>query len=187
MVLVVVNPADVSQFMRFFKAESAHMLNRALGRRKKTVWCEGYDSPIVLTETRTLNSITYIYANPAQDNLEVSIDKYPGLSSWKMFRTGKLQKTWKRIRRPAVKKLCRSSHSLKGYTKEAAIILVDSKEENTFTLSPNAWMEAFNITDPEQQEAINNKLIHRVRTFEKEASDIRKKEKKRKRLLVHTN
>ena len=85
MLLVVENPDDVSGFIRHFKTESAHLLNRVLGRRKRTIWCEGYDSPIVLTPTRALIALSYLYSNPAKDNLEESIDKYPGLSSWEMF------------------------------------------------------------------------------------------------------
>lgn len=86
LVLVVDNPDDVPAFIRHFKTESAHALNRILGRRKRTIWCEGYDSPVVLTLLRTLMVLTYIYSNPAKDDLEKSIDRYPGVSSWKMLR-----------------------------------------------------------------------------------------------------
>ena len=54
LVLVVINPDDVSAFFRYFKGESAHMINGLLGRNKRTVWCEDYDSPIVLTPIRAL-------------------------------------------------------------------------------------------------------------------------------------
>ena len=176
MILVVDNPNDVIDFIKYFKTESAHMLNRVLGRRKRTIWCEGYDSPVVLTETRALITLTYLYANPAKDNLEESIDKYPGLSSWKMFRTGKVRKRWKRIRRPAVNKLL--IHSPRTYAREAERLINDSREEHSFLLFPNAWMEAFGIKDPKEQEAVNNKLIDRVRTLEERAANVRKREGK---------
>jgi len=89
-VLVVINPDHVDAFFRHFKTESAKMINGLLGRSKRTLRCEGYDSPIVLTPIRALLAIAYLYANPAKDNLETSIDRYAGFSSWKMFQSGKL-------------------------------------------------------------------------------------------------
>ncbi len=177
MLLVVDNPDDVSGFIRHFKTESAHMLNRVLGRRKRTIWCEGYDSPIVLTPTRALIALSYLYSNPAKDNLEESIDKYPGLSSWEMIVNNQAKMRWKRIRRPAVNKI--KLHNLKSYTREAERLLNDSKEEYTFTLSPKAWLEAFGITDPKEQEAVNMKLVDRIRTLEERAANIRKREGKK--------
>ena len=176
LILVVEDPKDVVNFIKHFKTESAHLFNRLLGRRKRTIWCEGYDSPVVLTETRALIALTYLYSNPAKDNLEESIDRYPGLSSWKMFKTGKVIRKWKRIRRPAVTKL--SIHSPRAYTRESEKLLNDSKEEHSFLLSPNAWMEAFGIKDQKEQEAVNNKIIERIETLEGRASQIRKREGK---------
>ena len=84
-VLTVDDPEALSQFVKMIKAESAHAINRLLGRRKRTIWCEGYDSPTVLDPQKAVEVISYIYANPAQDGLEDSIDKYPGWSSWGYF------------------------------------------------------------------------------------------------------
>lgn len=185
--LTVHNPDDVPAFLRHFKTESAHMLNRLLGRKKRTIWCEGYDSPQVLTMTRAMSAIAYVYANPAKDNLVDSIDNYPGFSSWKMFRSGELTKNWKRLRRPQFRTLTADSHNLRGYTKEAARLLNESKEAELFTLEPNAWLEAFGITSPEHQERINNRLIQRIRILEARAQRLRLRQNKtvmgRERLL----
>jgi hypothetical protein len=179
MVLVVENPDHVQGFMRHFKTESAHALNRILGRRKRTIWCEGYDSPVVLTPVRTLSTLSYLYSNPAKDNLEESIDKYPGVSSWKMFRSGEHTKKWKRIRRPAYRVLGRHEHTLEGYTREAKRLESDSHETCSFTLEPNAWLDAFGISDPEERAHYNKRLVERVRTIEERAARIRAREKKR--------
>jgi REP element-mobilizing transposase RayT len=176
LVLVVDNPDDVPAFIRHFKTESAHALNRILGRRKRTIWCEGYDSPVVLTPLRTLMVLTYIYSNPAKDDLEKSIDRYPGVSSWKMFTKGEHKKSWKRIRRPAYKALTPDVHNLSGYTREAQRLLADSKKSHTFVLDPNAWLVAFGITSKEDQDRYNQRLIERVRTVEE------REQKKRERL-----
>src|SRR5688572_30273179 len=50
--VVIENPDDLCGFTERFKTESAHMINRLLGRKKRTLWCEGYDSPVVLTPAR---------------------------------------------------------------------------------------------------------------------------------------
>lgn len=179
LVLVVNNPDHVESFFRHFKTDSAHMINGLLGRAKRTLWCEGYDSPIVLTPTRALIAIAYLYANPAKDNLETSIDRYPGFSSWKMFRSGKCTRQWKRLRRPQFIPVTRDANNLRGYTKMAGEILAASDEIQTFTLEPNAWMEAFGYHTSEQQEAINDQLIARIRMLEERAERRRARENRR--------
>jgi REP element-mobilizing transposase RayT/hemerythrin len=178
MVVVVINPNHVPEFIRHFKVESAHAFNRILGRRKRTIWCAGYDSPIVLTRTRTLIALSYLYSNPAKDNLEDSIAKYPGISSWQMFRKGEHKKVWKRIQRPAYKYLPKDSHNLRGYTKEAERLLASTKKTHEFTIEPNAWMESFGISSKEEQKRINQRLIARVSTLEKRARKKREREGK---------
>ena len=181
LVLVVIDPDHIEKFFRHFKTESAHMINGLLGRNKRTVWCEGYDSPIVLTPTRALIAIAYLYSNPAKDNLETSIDRYPGFSSWKMFQSGKLARQWKRLRRPQFRPLTRDANNVRGYAKLAEDILDASDEMQTFILEPNAWMEAFGYHSPEQQQKMNEQLIERIRLLEERAE--RKRTRQRKQVL----
>ena len=173
--LVVIDPDDVQAFIRHFKTESAHMINRLLGRGKRTLWCEGYDSPIVLTPIRALVAIAYLYSNPAKDNLESSIDRYPGFSSWQMFQSGQSSQRWKRLRRTQFKFIPRDANNLKGYTKLAQELLHESNEFQTFTLEPNAWMEAFGYTSVQEQERINKRLVERVRLLEERAEHLRRR------------
>lgn len=179
LVVVVSNPDDVPSFLRHFKTESAHMLNRILGRKKRTIWCAGYDSPKVLTMTKTMAVIAYIYSNPAKDNLVESVDDYPGFSTWEMFQTEQLTRHWKRLRRPQFRTLSRDSHNLHGYAKEAKRLLSGSKEVELFTLEPNAWLESFGIMDPVEQAWINTRVIDRIRRLEARAEKKREKEHKR--------
>lgn len=178
LLLVVDNPADVADFIRHFKTDSAHMLNAILGREKRTIWCSGYDSPVVLTPIRALIAIAYIYSNPAKDNLEESIDDYPGFSTWKMFRKQQHSKFWKRLRRPMFESMASDSHNLRGYTKEANRLLGESRETCEFRIEPNAWMEAFGIMDKDEQARINSRLIERIRLLEARAKDTRQRNRK---------
>ena len=54
-----------------------------------------------------------------------------------------------------------------------------SDEVQTFTLEPNAWMEAFGYHSPEEQRKINEQLIARIRLLEHRAERKRVREKKR--------
>ncbi len=179
LILVVINPDDVPEFFRYFKAESAHMINRLLGRKKRTLWCEGYDSPIVLTPKRALIAIAYLYSNPAKDNLESSIDRYPGFSSWKIFQSGQFTRHWKRVRRSDFTPIPRDANNLRGYAKRAADILEQSKEMQVFNLEPNAWMDAFGYRSVDVQQRINERLMARIRLLEERAEKRRAREQKR--------
>lgn len=84
MLLRVIDPEDLSDFVGYVKQEIAHGINRLLGRRKKTIWEEGYDSPVVLDSEEVFNRIAYILTNPVKDKLSNSIDSYRGVSSYRV-------------------------------------------------------------------------------------------------------
>ena len=86
-ILVVDNPEDVPAFIGRFKTESAHSINRLLGRRKRTVWCEGYDSPILASPVDVIREIVYLYTNPSKDDLVDGIEEYPNFSTWENYKT----------------------------------------------------------------------------------------------------
>ena len=179
MILVVDNPEDVHQFIGYFKAESAHRFNRVLGRQKRTVWCEGYDSPIVLTMVRAMVAIAYLYANPAKDNLEETVDKYPGFSTWKMFNKGEHVRRWKVAPRSFFRALPEDCQNLIGYSKDAERILSSSRTSHEFKIQNNHRLQPFGIVSPEAQAEVNAKLIERIRTLEARAQKKRKEQGKR--------
>ncbi len=96
-----------------------------------------------------------------------------------MFTSGENTNIWKWLRRPQFSALTKDRHNLGGYTKEADRLLAESSESQTFTLEPSAWLEAFGITDPVQQQRINQRVIERVGTLERRAACVREREKKR--------
>ena len=105
MILRVINPEHVQAFFRYIKSESAHAINRLLGRRKRTVWVDRYDSPIILDADKLRQMVIYLYLNPVKANLVDSIDEYPGVSSWKMFKNNIRYTRHKKIGRDRIKKL----------------------------------------------------------------------------------
>lgn len=166
MILYVTNPDDVKGFMERFKTESAHAINRILGRTKRTIWCAGYDSPVVLNLETAIGKIVYIYENPSKDGLVDSVDIYPGISSWGYFRRGSTEyKTWL-IPRDEIRALPEGPISPQIY-KNKARILSKNRKSCTFEINPNAWMKAFGVTDTASQKEINDLIVTRVAEKEK--------------------
>src|SRR5688572_22422109 len=62
--IAVEDPSDVVGFMDRVKTETSHAINRLLGRRQRTVWCDGYDSSTVLTVNDAIEKFIYLYTNP---------------------------------------------------------------------------------------------------------------------------
>lgn len=171
-VALVEDPTDVESFMERFKCETGHAVNQLMGRRQVSVWCEGYDSPAILTLADLINKIAYVYANPALAHRTDSINKYKGVSSWKMFSSATLSQEVPRIRRPLLARLPKGVLSPAEQKREAERVRVMAKESLTFTLSPDAWTVAF----PGQMttEQFNQKVITRIKEIEEEMAAVRK-------------
>ena len=161
----VLDPERVAAFMDHFKTESAHAVNRLLGRRKRTVWEDGYDSVPLLTLEDTIKKIVYIYTNPQSANLESTIDLYPMLSSWSMFQGGSLSFTSPWIRRNRIEAIT-DFHSAEEEREKYHRLLTTASEHHTFTLSPNGWMGLFGVTEREEQEKINARIVADIREVE---------------------
>ena len=174
LIVLVEDPTQVESFMERFKCETAHAVNRLLGRRQVTVWCAGYDHPSILLLSNLIEKMAYVYANPVRAHRTDSIDNYQGATSWQMFKTGNLSKEVLRIRRNFLTALPKGTLSPAEHRREAERVTALAKETYTFTLSPDAWTVAF----PNQMttEEFNEKLLKRIREIEQEMADVRKKE-----------
>jgi len=171
LVVLVEDPGDVKSFVERFKCETAHAVNRLMGRRQVTVWCEGYDSPAILTIEDLIEKLAYVYANPVRAHRTESIDDYLGVSSWGMFSSRQLTKQVTRIRRPHLKPLPRTPLSLTQQQQLADAVEQASSETLGFSLVPDAWTKAFpNSLTPQE---VNQRVIKRIREIEAEFSLIR--------------
>lgn len=160
------NPDDVRGFMERFKTESAHAVNRLLNRPKRTIWCEGYDSPIIPTIEAVTQKLVYIYEQPSKDCLEDSIECYPGLSSWDAFRSGRT--TWKTVFVPRDGFSALPPGYLTHASYRALVRKISRKRKRaSFTISPDAWTKCFDIT-PNELEEVYEDLCSRLREKEKE-------------------
>ncbi len=178
-IIYVNNPDDVKGFMERFKTESAHSVNRLLGRKKRTIWCEGYDSPTLLTEADVLHWTGYCYKNASKDGLESSIEKYPGLSSWGHFMGGKTEYETVLTARDGFKQLPKKRLK-KGQYRDIVKSITKGKSPNgTFRIEPDKWMEAFGVE--ERREELNRSLEEDVLSFEAERA--KEREEKNERVI----
>lgn len=162
LIVLVEDPEVVESFMERFKCETAHAVNRLLGRRQVSVWCEGYDSPVILTVDDLIEKMAYVYANPVRAHLADSISTYHGVSSWEMFMSGQTSKSIKRIRRPFLQSLPKGRLSARQQEQLASVTDEKAKETLEFILAPNSWRIAFpdHITVDNFNQKIKLRLQH---------------------------
>ncbi|MCC6932107.1 MAG: transposase [Deltaproteobacteria bacterium] len=166
MIIRVTDPDMVSDFFRYFKTESAAALNRLLGRTKHTVWCEGFDSPLVLTSESVIEKLVYIYLNPVKARLVNSIDEYPGLNSWAALSKGQAVKTVRRIKYSTLTKLKKLELN---FTEQMAILkrlYRLNRAKFKIKVTPYSWMENFHDMDCFSPDNIKDEIIRRVRAEE---------------------
>ncbi len=181
MIAVVDNPEDIPNFMRYLKTESSHAINRLLGRSKKTIWAEGYDSPILATPEKVIHYIKYIYLNPTRANLENSIEEYPGVSTWKMFKDRKHVTYHPRVPRPLLKPLYSATLSISEQKR-----LVQQWErlelpKSRLEICPWAWAECFDGIDIE---ATRKRILSEI--AEEEAYYLRQRERDKRQVVGAT-
>lgn len=175
MIIVIENPEMVKDFIGYIKRESAHAINRLQGRRKKTIWAAGYDSPIILDWEKVVDRIVYLYTNPQQANLVEKIDDYPNLSSWNAFLNGGEEISRPRVPRSAIAALPRRQVGLKEQEKIASELLKQGQGLNHLLLEPDAWMDCFSETRDADPEEIQQHIMEKVRNKENLLSEKRKR------------
>jgi REP element-mobilizing transposase RayT len=163
MLAVVKTSQDVSPFIGYIKQETSAMINRIRGVRQNTVWTDSFHCAILLTQDKAIDWIKYIYKNPANAHLVKSINDYPNVSSWNMFKNGmnKAEHLWlKRSKFYEIKNLHALSDSAQSkiITKMAG----DKPEYNTFELEPKAWMDCYPDFENVNREEFNQKLINEI-------------------------
>ena len=169
--------ANLDQFMRFLKTESAHAINRLLGKVKGAVWEEGYDSPVVLDLDALKDKLVYLYTNPQRANLVDSIEQYPNFSSWQSF-TSKAPTPLLGfiINRPLLCRIPRFMSPQQQQT-EKQRLLGEAKESLPFSFNHEAAFRALADSDLTFKQ-FQQEIIAAVRDEEAELRKDRIKQKK---------
>jgi REP element-mobilizing transposase RayT len=162
----VVNPEHVSGFIGYFKAESAHYLNRLLSRRQRTVWAERFDSPAVLDLEKALELFSYCSLNPLKDGLVSSMREYPGLSSYPSLMRGESLIPAKSIPRNKVQPLTDPNNPQLENKILSEYFSSDEFQDLSITLTPEDLRLAFPSTKDSTPEDFHQTLLHTLAKYE---------------------
>ena len=143
LLVVVQDPENLVKFVGYLKQEIAHQINLLHGRRKKTIWCDGYDSPLLLRYEDIIEYLAYIHTNPQSAHLVERIEQYPGCSSWKYTSSTSTEISRERVRRCS---------------------RINESSEVNLTVSPFAWLKCIN--DAPTEETARADLVKAVRQRE---------------------
>jgi hypothetical protein len=165
MLVVTEDPETTVAFVDRIKTELAHAVNRLLGRRRQTVWCDGYDAEPILTYTSAIEKFVYLYTNPQAANLVDTIDVYPGFSSWEMFVKDETTFGARWIQRFFFTALAQKAVSARQDEALCVRLTERSKSEHVFTLSPFAWLKCFGL-EYSSVSAVKAEIMEKVRAEE---------------------
>lgn len=164
--LRVIDPEAVSSFVGYIKQESAHALNRLLGRKKKTIWEEGFDSPLILDSDKAFEQFVYVLLNPVKDKLVSCMDDYPGVSSYSCLKSNQTEIMIKRIFRSSIKKL-KDPH--RPWLEEDTYRFAGKEgEEMKLKLFFTSWKKCFLNTSHLSDEQVKDKLLECLRLKQEE-------------------
>ena len=162
----VTNPEHVSSFIGYFKAESAHYLNRLLSRRQRTVWAERFDSPAVLDIDKALELFAYCSLNPLKDGLVSSMREYPGVSSYLSLIRGENVILAKSIPRDKVFPLTDPTNPQPENKSLSEYFSSDEFQDLSITLAPEELRLAFPSTKDSTPEDFHQTLLQTIGKFE---------------------
>lgn len=169
---------DSSNFVAFYgelKKQLTDGIKALLGKEYLNLW-EDYPTVAEIVDLPTaIERISYLYANPAQDNLVDSIEKFPGTSSYKDFRqccddiTAVTTKQCPWIQRPMIEPLHSCVLTPDQDSNITKKLIAKSKKKHAFIRKPNAWMKCFGVTSSEEAKHINESILCGIRAKEEVA------------------
>ena len=151
------NPQDIPGFMERFKTESAHYLNRLVGRTRYNVWCRRYDSPRLISVARAIEKIVYIYTNPVKDGLIHDINKYPGMSSWSNFNSPRSYLKAQTIRRDDIVEVNQDIGE-SGFYRMARLLKRSAGKIKVIPIDTNDWLKGFDIESKHGIDLVNQEI-----------------------------
>lgn len=178
---------DANQSMKFYmelQKKLTEAIKKLLSINRLNLW-EGTPMVALVPDVDTvMERISYLYANPAAADLESSIDKFCGMSSWDAFaKSGntvdsKNTKTVPWIRNRDMETLphpALSRHQDKFYSEK---FKTNAKKQHVLTVEPNAWMSCFGIKKSEEIQKINKTIRGQILLREHSYEEKRKEKGK---------
>ncbi len=180
-------PLDADDFKNFYglvEKELTEAIKKLTGIEYLNIWEGSPKVTMIASKEDLVTELGYVYANPATANLEDTIEKYPGVSTWYAFREAEPVQTavtlkkcpW--VRRPMLKKLpARSLNAAQDRFSEARLKRKARKHAHILKITPNAWAKALNIPDEELPD-VRSDIFKEVRKNEDKAREKREEKGK---------
>lgn len=167
MIIVVDNPENVSAFLCYFKSQTAHSINRLLGRRQQSFWIAGCDSPTILTAEDVQRRLRYHFLNPSRAGIVNCIKDYPSISTFDTLLTGAKSKKCRKVELPEIPLLPKRALSLSEQEQLAGNLESANGRDFQLNIEPWAWLDCF----PEanlSKDVICEELLKDIAQFEEE-------------------
>jgi REP element-mobilizing transposase RayT len=177
MLLIVHNPKDIPDFIGYFKRESAHAINRMIGRRQRTIWCEGFDNPVILDSETAIKRLNYIYLNPVEAGLTPKAENWPlSSASWVDFNKTRSTRKFKPIPRNKIPLLPKTPLSQEEINTLCRELMDLPGEYYTLMIQPHAWKYCFKDMTFRKDEDLNKLVFRSIRQEEERLSQEKEKE-----------
>jgi hypothetical protein len=169
------SPGGLADFYKELKKGVTESVKGLLGLAHLNLWEPRSMVAVIPTLEDVIERLVYIFCNPAKAGLEESIDDFPGLSSWKAFKTcepsvhATVSIPVRYYPKSALPRLPEGDTLTEEEDKRLVAHLKRSEEalEHELVIKPLAWLELFGITDRKRIEAIRQRVIKLV--YEQEA------------------
>jgi hypothetical protein len=144
---------------------------RKLTRLPRLRLWEGRPSVVLLAQLEdAIDRVIYMFLNPAKAGLVNTIDEYPGLNTWKYFKTCEAsvdaQFTLDAYWTPASTLEPLLDHNKLSPASDRAMVLRLQEHPKTMkcelVIKPLAWLGCYGITDPVRIESIRQRIIKAV-------------------------
>lgn len=179
---IILVTQDSEQCTRFYgelQKRITDAIKRLLGLKYLDLW-EGRPMVAEIADLdAAVERISYLYANPAQDDLEDRIDKFPGYSSWPHFKqtppelAAKPVQELPWIRLPSIPQIPDKALSPEEDLALVRQLWASNGERHVLARMPNAWMSCFGLEGSKDIETVNQRIVARIQEREIEARKIR--------------
>lgn len=181
---------DSEQCTRFYGEIQKRItdgIKRLLGLKHLDLWEGTAMVGQIKDQQAAVERIAYMYANPAQDDLEESIEKFPGYSSWRCFRKAQPRldaediEIYPWIRLPSIPRIPDRALTPHEDLTVCRKLRKSNRERHKLVRKPNAWMSCFGIESQDEIAQINARIVERLR--QKESAESQRRTKLKKKVL----
>lgn len=183
--IIAQDARELANFLQELQKKLTEAIKCLLGKDHLNIWQGSPIVALIVDPKKAAEKIAYWYANPAKASLVNTIDDYPGVSTWSVFRGFTKSSSpilnsvdtccsrkipWIRLSMiPMVGSAPLDPRDDKRLAEGVIKVASRSKEFHDLKFYPNAWMEVFGISERKEVSSWNREIIKIVRQKESES------------------